>query len=262
MKFYTLLHVAENETSTHNNKAASFEKQMQVYVNCVKLFHTTLQHRHIELVLITNNKTYLQKLFGTYAISITELNFQIHVPTGTSFYSAHFKIEVFKYLGSVEENYVALVDNDMVCINEVPACFQNCVDNGIPLYYDISDQVHPVFGQDVILKDKQRVDAGNKTGIWAGGEFIAGTPGFFSQLYEQIDSFSKEYFENISQFHHQGDEFLTSVAIENGILNKKYAILDAGSMSIVGRYWSYPTMHSQPDIETYSAMLFAASAIK
>ncbi len=252
MKFFTLLHVAENENSTHNNKASSFTKQIQVYVNCVKLLHKTLAHQGIELVLLTNEKAVMARLFGDFRMDIVELNFTIHVPSGTHFYSAHFKIEVFNYLGSLAEDYVALIDNDMVCINPVPASFRNCASNGIPLYYDISDQVHPVFGQEVILRDKQLVDDRNKVGIWAGGEFIAGTPQFFQQLYRQIEDRAHLYFDNIHQFHHQGDELLTSVALETGILEQHYPLLDAGDLNIVGRYWCYPTIHQQPHLDTFS----------
>ena len=256
MKFFTLLHIAEKEKSTHNNKSKSFAGQIQIYINCIKVLHASLHYAGYKLAVLTNNKTYIENFLDGYDIEIIELQFTMNVPSGVNFYSTHYKNEVYQYFGSLNEDYVALIDSDMICINKMPLSFKSCIENGIPLYYDISDQVHPVFGQDVIVKDKKVVDKTAKVGIWAGGEFIAGKPEFFKQLYQQIEEFSPAYFNNINTFSHQGDEFLTSVVIENGILNKKYAILNAGMFGIICRYWSYPTIHEQPALDVYKEHFF------
>jgi hypothetical protein len=251
MKFFTLLHIAENEISTHNNRSGTFTDQIQIYVKCIKLLCKSLQHQGFNLSVITNNKDFLSKFFDGFTIEIIELKFTMKVPSGADFYSPHFKNEVYKYFATCGENYVALIDSDIVCVNKMPLSFQNCIDNAIALYYDISNQVHPVFGNDVILRDKRTVDKDAKVGIWAGGEFIAGPPQFFKELYKQVEDFSPDYFKNIKTFHHQSDEFLTSVAVEDGILHQRYIILDAGVLNIIGRYWNYPTVHSQPAFDVF-----------
>lgn len=256
MRFFTLLHIAEKEKSTHNNRSKSFADQIRIYVKCIKTLHASLKYAGYELAAITNNKAYFEQFLEGYAIDVIELHFAMNVPSGVSFFSTHYKNEVYQYFGTLNDDYVVLMDSDIICINKMPQSFMSCVESGIPLYYDISDQMHPTFGQDVLLKDKKVVDKSAKVGIWAGGEFIGGRPEFFRQLYQQMEEFSPAYFAKINEFTHQGDEFLTSVAIENGILNKQYAILNAGMLGIICRYWSYPTKHEQPALHVYKKHFF------
>ena len=252
MRFFTLIHIEKGEQSLHNNFVKSFGDQISLYLNCAKQLHRSLQPEGIELVVLTNDADFLKALnTEAYHIPIIQLSFRSEVPSGIKFYSAHFKLEVFNYFASLEDNYVALVDSDMLCVGKMPKAFETCSQQGLPLYYDITDQVTPAYGADKIIDDKKRISGKPSIGLWAGGEFIAGPPHFFKKLSAEIDAVKSAYLNNFSSFHHQGDEVLTSVAIESLKVKGEVPIIDAGALSIVGRYWSFIPLHSQKPIEGY-----------
>lgn len=63
---------------------------------------------------------------------------------------------------------------------------------------------------------------------WSGGKFIRGHTNFY-QLYNEISSFAKYHFNRINEMFHQGDEMLTSIAIEKIKLNG-WKIIDDRSL--------------------------------
>lgn len=254
MNFYTLIHICKEEESLHNNSfVRSFKDQVNLYFSCAKQLHRSLKTAGIKLTVLTNDRQFLQELnTDGYDIDIVQMNFTLHVPSGIKFYSAHFKIEVFNYLSTLKDDYVGLLDCDIVCINEKPICFRNAIDNKVPLYYDITDQMVPAFTAERIIADKQRLSKSKSLGMWTGGEFIAGPPQFFGKLFTEIDILKKEYFNNFNSFQHQGDEMLTSVAIENMMLNGEIRMMDAGALSIIARYWSFKPLHIQKPVDAYS----------
>ncbi len=254
MKFYTLIHICRNEQSIHNNAfTRNFEEQIRLYLDCAKQFHRSLAVEGIELIVLTNDKAMLHKLNeDNYAINFTQLEFKLQVPSGIKFYSAHFKLEVFSYLASLGEEYVALVDSDMLCVNTMPEAFKTIVAQKLPLYYDITDQMTPFIGAERIKKEKELLNGGEKSfGLWAGGEFIAGPPSFFARLSVEVNMITESYWQHAADVHHQGDEMLTSVAVERIKSIGNVALLDAGALSFVGRYWSYVPVHIQKPIEGY-----------
>ena len=252
MIFFTLIHICADEQSLHNSRTNNFDSQIQLYLACAKQLHYTLREQNLDLVVLTNDKNYLQKLnTDDYKIEIIEIAFTLKVPSGIKFYSAHFKLEVFQFLALQQHPYVALVDSDMLCVNSLPESLQNIIDLKMPMYYDITDQTAPAYGHHVIIADKERLIKNKSAGTWAGGEFISGTPAFFHDLSEQVKNIQEQYFSSFSLFHHQGDEMITSVAIEKLIINRKHTILDAGALSIIGRFWSAHTLHVQKPIKAY-----------
>ena len=76
-------------------------------------------------------------------------------------------------------------------------------------------------------------------GAWVGGEFIGGSADFFQSLYEVIMTFADRYFERIDKVFHQGDEMLTSIAIEEMRLSNKFILIDGGSVGTIYRYYSF-----------------------
>lgn len=83
-----------------------------------------------------------------------------------------------------------------------------------------------------------------------GGEFICGTPGFFAILSAEIDKIYDNYLNVIRQIHHVGDEAVTSAALE--IMRRKgIYVADAGTLGIVGRFWSSKTLHPQKPFECF-----------
>lgn len=252
MKLFTLIHVCSEEESMHNSRAKTFDHQIYLYLVCAQKLHYSLRQENLELSIITNNKAYLARLFPTaFDIEVIELKFSLNVPSGIKFYSAHFKLEVFEFLANRSEPYVGLLDSDILCVNKMPRQLKNIIELGLPMYYDITDQTAPAYGFNTLISDKEKLSENNSIGLWAGGEFISGPPSFFERLYSEVKRISSSYFANFHSFHHQGDEVITSVAIENLIVNEQLRIIDAGTLNIIGRFWSVNTLHSQKPIHAY-----------
>ncbi len=255
MKLFTLIHINKNEQSISNNAffIRNIEEQINLYFLCAKQLHSSLKSVGIELVVITNDEATLKSLNkDNYEISIVQIDFSINVPSGLKFYSAHFKIEVYAYLSTLPDDYIGLVDSDMICVNDMPESLKNLISYKIPLYYDITDQITPGFGEKRIISDKEKVSKTKSVGLWAGGEFICGTPAFFKEFYAEIAKVEAEYFKVSNLLHHQGDEVLTSAAIENMKLKDGFKIFDAGALSIIARFWSPKTLHVQKSIDAYN----------
>ena len=181
---------------------------------------------------------------------VEEIPFTTKVPSGIRFYSAHFKIDAFRYLSSLDEDYVALCDLDMVCVNDIPQCLTNNIKSKIPMYYDIFDQVIPAYGHNTIIRDLKKIHGFDSEGRWSGGEFISGSPKFFRLLVKEIDALYGNYIQNIDSLHHVGDEAFTSAALEK-IRKKIEYVADAGVLGVVGRFWSVSTCHPQKPFKYY-----------
>jgi hypothetical protein len=246
MKFFTLIHICRDEKSLINSNAQSFDAQISLYLTCARQLYFSLQAQGYELIILTNDQPFLERIAkDADGPQIIEIPFPLAVPKGILFYSAHFKIDAYRYLAGLEEDYVALVDSDVLCINTPTPAFINAVAMKTPLYYDITDQVTPAYGATTIIKDKEALGIQNSLGLWAGGEFISGSPQFFKKVVGVIEEAIPFYFQNFKDFHHQGDEVLTSVAIERLQRDGIEMIAEAGSLSIIARYWNARTKHVQ-----------------
>ncbi|MFC1843881.1 hypothetical protein ACFLZ5_03750 [Thermodesulfobacteriota bacterium] len=248
MKIFGLLHCAENQNSAMNLGARDFQEQMLVYVNNAIVLQKSLSSRGVAFALLTNNKRLIEecasKTDNGFLLEIIEIPFPTKVPSGIRFYSAHHKIDAYRYLASLKDSYYALCDLDVVCVNDFPACLQNLIEAGIPLCYDISDQVIPAYGHDVIIRNLSTIGGIESEGRWSGGEFIAGTPEFFHKLVRVIDGIYDNYILNISSMHHIGDEAIISSALEK-LKRQGVYIGDAGNLFIIGRYWNTSVLHPQ-----------------
>ncbi len=252
MKFFGLLHLAEDEKSAMNVSARNFENQISIYVNNALTLSKTLQKQGIDYTLLTNRKNTLENYLKNSdhnSLQIVEILFPTKVPSGIKFYSAHFKIDVFRYFSKLEENYIGLCDLDMICINKLPNSMKHLVKSKTPLCYDVSDQVIPAYGSDIIIRDLHRIHNHESEGRWTGGEFIAGSPSFFKTLIDEIDALYDNYIRNIDALHHVSDEALTSAALE--LIRKRMYIADVGTLGIVGRFWSIKTRHPQKSIDYF-----------
>lgn len=250
MDLFTLIHVSRNEQSIHNNFVTDLKSQISIYLSCARQLAASLQAQGIVLHVITNEEDYLRNIMPDYPYPIIQLNFQLEVPSGVRFFSAHFKLQVIHYLSTLNADYVGMIDSDVVCVNELPYSFKTCIDKGIALYYDITSQVTPAYGIKSIIENKERLLDEKSLGLWAGGEFIAGSPAFFKKLDLEINQIKDQYFKNVRSFHHQGDEMITSIAVEK--LKRTEPVQDAGALMIIARYWSVKPKHYQNSIDAYS----------
>lgn len=247
-RFYTLLYLDKDEirslSKTGVGKASilSYEDRIKVFLGCAALLDKSLKINNVGyLEILTNNKDFLvslQRKFG-YSTIVTEIPFTLDVPKGIKFYSAHYKIDVFKYLGTLDNQMSFLLDNDVVCTSNLPQIISN-IENS---QYD--DRHFPAliysmpryFGERMI-HDKKLVDEKQIHGLWAGGEFIAGLSTFFQCLYNEVMDVKDSYWSCYKRLFHQGDEMLTSIALENIFYKCKFPLLDAGTLGLVKRYWS------------------------
>lgn len=229
-----------------NLKVSDIADQISVYIGNAISLHNSLLNQSIEFSLLTNCKEIVEDAIlrrGCH-INVIKIPFITKVPSGARFYSAHFKIDAFRYLSTLSEEYVSLCDLDVLCINPPPLGLSNVIKSCTPVVYDISEQVIPVFGQKILAKDLSLLTGHQSEGRWYGGEFIAGPPSFFSSLVTQVEKIWPNYIDNINKLHHVGDEAVVSAAID--VMRSQGAIFcDGGTLGVVTRYWSSAVLHHQ-----------------
>ena len=255
IQFFGLLHLADEEYSAVNLKVRNFTEQIGVYVSNASLLSKSLEAQGLDFTLLTNNKSKLIELAGDLCknLRIEQIECKITVPSGIKFYSAHYKIEVFRHIGTLDIDYAIFCDLDMICLAPLPIVFETIVSQGIPLIYDITDQMSPVFGQEMMIDMFQALHSMPSEGRWIGGEFMGGSPDFFEKLTFEIERILPIYFEKISQSAiatEGNDEVYSTTAIEVMQRNGIY-ISDAGLLNIVGRFWSSGTQHSQKPLRYF-----------
>ncbi|MEX3011401.1 hypothetical protein [Hoeflea sp. TYP-13] len=239
MSFYSLLHLEEKEHSAVNVKTADFDDQVRLYVSCAVCLSNSLALEGRELTVITNNGEAINRAAAAIGgrLKIREIPFVTEIPSGIDFYSAHHKIDCYRYFAGLDAPYAALVDLDAICVNAFPASFDRNIELGVPMCYDISDQAIPTHGAERLRQDLKKIHGHESEGRWYGGEFICAPPLFYRRLVEKIEGVYDNYTRHISDLHHVGDETLTTAAIEllklDGI-----QVADAGTLGIVARHWN------------------------
>lgn len=245
IKFYSLLFIdLENQSLSINGVTGAFDSQMETFIRCCDALNSSLAFfANLELIVLTNNKSYIENKSRKF--KCIEIEFAFKVPKDIKFFAAHYKIDVYKYFSQLSDSdYSFLIDSDVLCINKMPLNLLNCIKKNIPTYYDITEQVYPAYGREIIIKDKEFMMSGNTSiGLWAGGEFIGGDNKFFKLLYNEIISDQEKYLDNYNQFHHIGMEPLVSVALER-IMQQIY-VCNVGLFGAIGRFWSVKTRHIQ-----------------
>lgn len=250
MTFYCLLHLQENEHSAVNFKALDFDDQIKTYVRCAVNLSRSLALEDQQLVVLTNRQDKVRAVAEAVGgqLSVQEIVFITKVPQGTRFYSAHFKLDCYRYFATLSSPdsapFAALIDIDTICANPLPASFMTNVRLGQPMAYDISDQALPAYGEAPIRTDLKRIHGMESEGRWYGGEFICAPPAFYGQLMEVIDRIYDNYIAHLDVLHHVGDEAVTSAAFEV-LARQGVAVADAGTLGIVGRYWNCRLRHPQ-----------------
>jgi hypothetical protein len=242
--FYTLLYIkdSDHDTVVSENGDANIKR----YINCCNTLSHSFSKRGYSLTVLTNRPDEIVKY--NYAIKVEKIEFNLSVPDDIRFYSAHFKIDAFKYLSTRVDEYSILLDNDIICINDIPENFENIIFDGIPVYYDITDQVYPAYGRTRIIRDKSLIMGLESIGNWAGGEFIGGNQFFWDELYTLCMIFWENYQKHYRSLHHQGDEMLVSCAIEQFIRTKN-CMVNIGTIGGISRFWSVKTLHIGKPVE-------------
>jgi hypothetical protein len=245
MIFHSMLFIKNHDG---NNVSENGNLNIIGYIKCCELLMESLESRGLKFRLLTNDRNYV--LENTKKnLDVAEIAAKLDVPEGIRFFGAHFKIDALDYLGSLDDGeYHVLIDSDVICINDLPVSLLNIEKKKLPMYFDITDQVFPAYGQAKIIMDKEKIMDASSLGLWAGGEFLAGDSEFFSKLYDKCMRFWTAYKEKYPLLRHQGDEMLVSCAIEE-MLGEGIGLFDAGKLGVMYRHWSVKTLHISKPLE-------------
>lgn len=255
MHLFGVIHVAEGEWQSPNLRAPAFQQGIAVYAMNAVALSRSLKARGVRFSLLTNDcaaiRNTLERHGALKDLELVEAEFSLPVPSGLAFYSAHFKLDAYQYLAGVPASgLVGLVDVDMVAVGQVPAVLADLERRGYGMYYDISDQVIPAYGREAILNDMRSVDPEVVEGRWCGGEFLCGPPTLFRDLFAEVQDLFPAYARVASQLRSVGDEIVSSIALER--LRRRGTLLgDAGTLGLIGRYWSALPLHPQKPFEYF-----------
>ncbi|GHV74506.1 hypothetical protein AGMMS49940_18080 [Spirochaetia bacterium] len=244
MNFYTMLYIKDKDvkSTVSENGLANILN----YIKCCKTLDDSLKKYGFRITILTNEPEIIS--FYENQIEIEKIEFKLKVPDDIKFYAAHYKIDVYNYFSKLD-TYSILLDNDIICINDMPENVVTSVAENIPMYYDITDQVYPAYSRKRIIDDKSLIMEKYSLGIWAGGEFIGGDNKFFSEIYKICMNYWNNYLMNYKSIHHQSDETVTSCAIEEYLTSGKF-IFNVGTVGGIARYWSVKTLHKARPLNT------------
>ena len=237
VNFYTLLYIDKTETRLLSARNFSDNERIDLFVKNACVLDKSLKNFKLKGVTVLTNSLYelesSKKRIGYSDLDIKEIDFTLQPPKGIPFYSAHFKIDVYKSFSTLpNDEYSILMDNDIVMLNEMSEVFNNVVNNGIPMVYHIKDYIGSSG-----LNDIKRIDPSIFAYQWCGGEFIGGCNLFYEELYSDILNFKDKYFVEIKNgLFHVGDEMLTTIGVEHMRANGLYCY-DAYTLGAIYRYW-------------------------
>lgn len=242
--FYGLLFISTSNVNFQNVKS---NDALTVYIKNAAILGRTLAAKGTKLNLLTNNKKYIVSRVPELIeiVEIVEINFGLSIPDGSKFYSAHFKIDVFRYFSKLDLKYCGLLDLDVLCLNDFEQKLQCYANAGSPIVYDITNQLAEAYGSDVYRRDLLLCTNRELTSPrWFGGEFIFGTPEFFCKLIIEIDAVLPSYINNINKMNHVGDEAVTSAALNN-LIDDGCQLEIVNNDKLIYRYWSNRPRHMQ-----------------
>ena len=239
--FYGLLYVDENQQGNTNIRGRG--DQLDIYLHCAALCARSIAYHGYNFQLVTNERPRIERRMrqlGVAQIDVIEKNFALTVPKNLQFRAAHFKLELYKFLGSgCFGVHVGVVDID--CVMTGPINFPS-LPPGTVLAYDITDQIIGEYGRARVLSDLERVGGRYLPECrWFGGEFLFGHAESFQRLAASAFRLWPIYIEHIGELHHVGDEMLVAAAIFDANLN----VMDAGRLGLVARWWTARTNFKQ-----------------
>ena len=252
---YSLLYCNPDERTPINSKVRNYQEKILEYLGNARTLYLSLTEVGVPLVLLTNSAGELKKAMPWpehEMPEIREISFKGDVSKNVGFESHHRKWDMVRYLGGLDADaYVVLLDLDVIVGRGFSESFRFCAEQGIPLVYDITDQVVPAYGSGRILADLKSVSPVCGSVRWYGGEYISGKPAFFWEVYKRVEIFKGSYFEKAPLLHHNGDEFVSTIAIET-LKKDGWRVDDGGALGVIGRYWSVQCRHHQRPFAHYA----------
>ena len=239
--FYGLLYVDENQGMNVNIRGGG--DPLDIYLRCASLCGRSVAHHGHSFRLITNEGPRIERRLrelGIPQMDILEQEFTLGIPENLTFRAAHFKLELYRLLGSGSfGNHVGVIDIDSVMTGpiEFPP-----LPPGTILVYDITDQVLEEYGSDRVRADLECVSGRHLSeSKWFGGEFLFGHAESFQRLADSAFRLWPKYMQHVGDLHHVGDEMLVAAAILNTNLER----MDAGKLGFIARWWTARTNYRQ-----------------
>lgn len=251
IKFYTLLYIDLSENRILQGAERTGRERLGIFVKNIILLNRSLRVHNPDLdniTVLTNNTRIINEILsecGYSDLQVDQIQFDFNVPKGIKFYSAHFKIDAFRYFATrPDDEYSILLDNDIVELKPLTTTFYDVVSRREPMCYHLNE-AHA----DVIQADCRKINPSVPIVEWVGGEFIGGVNAIFKMIYDECIKYSNAYFEQLNNgLFHIGDEMLTSISIAQ-IASNGIRFIDVGALGFLYRYWG---MHEHESIEHYS----------
>jgi hypothetical protein len=243
--FYGLLYVDRKGQKNANLRGGG--DPLDIYLRCASLCARSIAYHGYRFRLVTNNKPHIERRLrelGHMQMDVIQEEFDLSVPENLSFRAAHFKLELYKLLGSGRfGEHIGVIDIDSVMTG--PIDFPP-FSPGVILVYDITDQVLEEFGSGILRFDLERVSGTRMSKCrWFGGEFLFGHAESFRRLAASVFRIWPKYIEHVGDLHHVSDEMPVAAAIFSANLE----LMDAGRLGFVGRWWTARTNFKQMPFE-------------
>lgn len=264
IKFYGLMYVSTRANDGAYLQKLEPQKRIEMYLKmALRLAKGVYERFGMPLTLVSNNESVLAPLLaklggaeGKKHLTLVQVDFASSIPDGARYFSATHKILLFDYFARQAE-YSVLLDLDMICLSGKDEPLIEFMREGVPLVYDISDQVIPAHGYNRIFDDMVKFGPIGKGFRWFGGEFIAGNSAFFRELSDLAMVALPRYQEIFQTLHHQGDEMITSYCLnqmrERSSPNNP---VDIGGPDIVRRHHGKATLHDERRLGQISNIAF------
>jgi hypothetical protein len=246
INFYGLMYFSSRDLNP-NLSIKFIHNKNKIFCKNAENLSNSLTKQGLKFTLLTNNKIKCHNYLDS-KIDVVEIKFNNLLKYPIKYNSAHYKIDVLKYL-SEKQTMSCLIDLDVVAINKIPNFFIRCKKNKINMLYDLhpKKKYHNRILNSLHICNKSNNNVGKH---WYGGEFIFATPKFFLQIYNEIiDKIYVNYIKNYDGLYHVGDEMLLNAAIQN--LGKKISFIDISKKKIIVRYWSINTIEKQKNIQKF-----------
>ena len=253
LKIYGLMYVSTRSQDGAYLQKVDPLKRIQIYLKmALRLAKGVYERFGIPLNLVTNDESVLAPLLsklggsqGAKHLALVQVDFAASIPDGARYFSATHKILLFDYFAQ-QTDYSVLLDLDMICLKGAEEPLVGFIRDGIPLVYDISDQVIPAHGYARILEDMNKFGPTGKDFRWFGGEFIAGNHEFYRELSDLAMVALPRYNEIFQTLHHQGDEMITSYCLNQMLAQQSpNKPVNVGGPDIVRRHHGKATLHDE-----------------
>jgi len=246
-KFYGLLYISKKD-STPNLNYRYRKNRVFIYSKNAENLFFTLKKINYEFLIVTNKPNIVKK-FVSDEIKIKKIKFVRKVPKSISFFSSHFKLDLYKYLSN-KSGYNGILDLDMILINNFSDKFLKLIGK-TNMVMNLNDNKNKKYNKTIKNSLKLCNNLSSNDSYWYGGEFIIGNKNFYKKIYNYSKLHIKNYLSNLDKVHHHGDEMLLNSALQTIKHNKKKTFVDISNRKVIARYWTINTFHKQKKIEYY-----------